>query len=252
MEQEILRSFIAKLICLTFLFISVGSLHAQNSGQKNKDKDNKKTETVYFPLYNGLTVSADLYGVGEKMFGGDLLSSEIAVEANLKNRFLPVLELGYGTTNNRSEKGIHYKSSAPYFRIGLNYNTMYKKGKPNFLYVGLRYGFTTFSYNISNISVEDNIFGENIENPSLIDNIWGGDVPFNHTGLKSSMHWYEFLVGVRTKVYKNFYMGWTIRMKYRLSASLNKYGDPWYVPGFGKYDSSQFGLTYSLIYKLPF
>ena len=65
------------------------------------------------------------------------------------------------------------------------------------------------------------------------------------------MHWFELVAGVKVNIYRNFNMGWTIRMKYKISASVNEYADPWYVPGFGKYKSSNIGITYSLIYKLP-
>ena len=47
-------------------------------------------------------------------------------------------------------------------------------------------------------------------------------------------------------------MGWTLRFKFKTSASINEHGNPWYVPGFGEYDSSNIGITYTLIYKLPF
>ena len=46
-------------------------------------------------------------------------------------------------------------------------------------------------------------------------------------------------------------MGWSVRMKYKTKASTGEYGDPWYVPGYGKFISNNMGITYSLIYKLP-
>ncbi|NDV80937.1 DUF6048 family protein [Bacteroides sp. 51] len=249
MGQKTLNYTIVKAISLILFLVCTASIHAQNS---TSDKDKKKEDIVEFPLYNGLTVSADIYGLGAKVFGSDFLSSEIAVEANLKNRFFPIVEIGYGTTDAWSERGTHYKSSAPYFRIGMNYNTMYKKGNPNFLYLGFRYGYTSFSYDAVSTPAEDPIFEGNMENPSLTDNIWGGSVAFDHKGLKASMGWLELVVGIRTKVYKDFYMGWSLRYKRSMNTSLNEYGDPWYVPGYGEYDSNRFGLTYSLIYKLPF
>lgn len=229
----------------------VGAISAY-AQKPNSDKEDKKSDIVEFPFYNGLTVSVDIYGIGASVLGGDFLSSEIAIEASLKNRFFPIVEIGYGTTDAWSDRGTHYKSSAPYFRIGMNYNTMYKKGNPNFLYVGFRYGYTSFSYDIASTPLLDPDYGGSIENPSMTDNIWGGSVPFNHKGLKASMGWLELLVGVQAKIYKNFHMGWSIRYKRSMSTSLNEYGVPWYVPGYGEYDSNCFGLTYSLIYKLPF
>lgn len=238
-----------------FLLIS-SSLHAQSTRPTGKSpaKDKKKEEPkIEFPLYNGTYISGDLYGLGGNLLGSDFLSSEVSVDVNLKNKFFPVVELGYGTTDAWSDnEGIRYKSSAPYLRVGMNFNMMYKKKTENIFYVGLRYGLTSFKYDVSTPSFTDPIWNNEIPNPGLEDGIWGGSTPYSHTGLKGSMQWFELVVGVRAQIYKNFLMGWSVRMKYRTSSSASEYADPWYVPGFGTYGSSQMGLTYSLIYKLPY
>ncbi len=35
-----------------------------------------------------------------------------------------------------SDKGIHYKTGAPYFRIGMDYNALYNKKHGNMILVG--------------------------------------------------------------------------------------------------------------------
>ena len=108
----------------------------------------KKTtiEEEKVPFYQGTTIGVDIFGLGSKIFGGDITSTEISVEVNLKNRYVPVAEIGYGTTDTTDDgTNIHYKASAPYFRIGMNYNFFFKKPYlPGFLYGGIRYGFTSF------------------------------------------------------------------------------------------------------------
>ena len=84
----------------------------------------KKTtiEEEKVPFYQGTTIGVDIFGLGSKIFGGDITSTEISVEVNLKNRYVPVAEIGYGTTDTTDDgTNIHYKASAPYFRIGMNY-----------------------------------------------------------------------------------------------------------------------------------
>lgn len=218
-----------------------------------RKKNVKEEPKEIVPLYNGTYIGVDLYGIGSKLLGGDLLSSEINVAVNLKNMFLPTVDVGFGTTDSWSDTGIHYKSSAPFFRIGVDYNTMAKKKEKNsFLYVGLRYGFSHMKYDISSLAIQDPAFGGEMGNPSQEDGIWGGSVPYDHPGQKATMQWFEFVAGVRVQIYKSFYMGWAVRMKYKLSASVSEYGNPWMVPGFGKYNSNNMGVTYSLIYKLPY
>ena len=130
MEQKILNYSISLAFCLLLSL----PLQAQNSDisappantPPKKEKKEAKEE-VHYPLYNGISVSVDLWGPGSKLFGSDFFSSEVAVDVNLKNRFFPIVELGYGNTDTWSDKGIHYKTGAPYFRIGMDYNALYNK-----------------------------------------------------------------------------------------------------------------------------
>lgn len=215
-------------------------------------KEEKKDDAPVYPLYNGIDVGVDLWGLGSKAFGSNFLSSEVAVDVNLKNRFFPVVELGHGSTDSWSDEGIHYKSSAPFFRIGLDYNAFYKKKFQHKLLAGLRYGFSSFSYDIESLSINDPVYGGGIHNPNLPDEIWGGTIPFKHEGMKGNMQWLEICLGIRAHIWKDLYMGWTARYRFRLSASPDRYGDPWYVPGFGEYKSKVLGITYTITYKLPF
>ena len=126
-----------------------------------------------------------------------------------------------------------------------------KKEKNSYLYAGLRYAFSSFKYDVSTLPVQDPIWGGAIGNPGLEDDYWGGSIPFDHPGMKASVQWLEIVLGVKVRIYKNFNMGWSVRMKYKTKASIGEYGNPWYVPGYGKFKSNNMGLTYSIIYKLP-
>ena len=88
----------------------------------------------------------------------------------------------------------------------------------------------------------------------MVDPTWGNiTVPFTYNGVKSNAGWVELVGGLTTKVYKNFYMGLSVR--YRVRTSMKKTGntEPWYIPGLGKNKANHFTIgTYSLIYKLPF
>ncbi len=207
----------------------------------------RHTEPDTIPLYTGTFVGFDIFGLGSRILGSDYTGAEVGINVHLKNRFIPTLEIGMGKTDVGTETGIFYKSkSAPYFRIGMDYNTLFKKQqREGILYVGVRYAFSSFSYDIYSLPNDGTAIA------SLTDGIWNESVPFNYTGLKSSMRWLEFLVGVKIRVYRNFQMGWSIRMKYKTSASIAENGNPYHVPGYGRYGANTMGLTYSLIYKLP-
>lgn len=253
-----ISSYSISLLCSLLLLLALPAQAQYAGSSSTKDtrpvakKKEKKPAEIEYPLYNGVSVGLDLWGIGSRLFGGDFLSSEVIASVDLKHRFFPTVEVGYGQTDAWNDNGIHYKSGAPYFRIGMDYNALYKKKHGQMLLVGLRYGFSSFSYDIESMSVSDPIYGGSIGNPNLIDDIWGGSISYRHSGMTGSMQWLELGVGIRAHIWKPLYMGWGLRFRFRLSASTGQYGDPWYVPGFGTYKSNTLGVQYSIIYKLPF
>lgn len=223
---------------------------AQQYQQSNKKEKKVDAPKVIMPFFNGIYVSADLYGLGSNLLGSDFLSSEIGVSANLKNRYMPTVEIGYGKTDTWNENGIHYKSSAPYFRAGADYNFRFKKADyEDVLFLGLRLGYSSFSYDVENASITDPAYGGVTGNPNLNDSYWPGSYVFKKTGMDGSMSWYEIVAGMRTQIFKNFFMGWSLRLRYKLSVKMDESAHPWYVPGFGKYGAKSTGITYSIIYK---
>ena len=190
--------------------------------------------------FKGVSISADLFGyIGRIM--NDYTSSEVAVSANFGNRFFPVVEIGYGSTDATDETTrIYYKSSAPYFRAGLDYNFLYKKSGElsNYKIIGLvRYGQTTAKYDVTT--------------PPLTDPVWGGTSSLKLDGVNGNATWAEIGVGVQVKVWKNLNMGWSIRYKSLIADSKGDQSEAWYIPGYGENKSSCFGGTNSIIYNIP-
>lgn len=206
-----------------------------------QNKKATKTENIQQPFYQGAMIGVDVSGLLGKAFGSDYTSTEASIECNLLNRYFPIFELGYGSTDTINEEtDIHYKTSAPYFRIGAGYNIFSNKPHlPGKLLVGARLGFSSFSYDM--------------EAPSMNDPVWGEtSIPVSFEGVKSNASWLELTAEVRTNVYKNFHMGFSVRYKSLFSVKKAENSEPWYIPGFGKNNSSCFGITYKISYQLPF
>lgn len=217
-----------------------------------KKKKEKKQPDVTYPLFNGLGVGLDLWGGANYVLGSDFLSTDVQVMADLKHRYFPTVELGVGSTDTWNDHGTHYKSTAPYFRIGMDYNMLYNKKHGNMILLGLRYGFSSFSYDIQALGVNDPMYGGIVGNPSLEDDVWGGSLPYDYTGMKGSMHWAEFCFSLRGNIWKQIDMSLGLRIRFKLSGESDEHGEAWYVPGFGKQASSTMGVSYSIIYKIPF
>lgn len=189
--------------------------------------------------FKGISLSADLYGYIGTIFN-DYASGEVAISANLGNRFFPVIEVGYGTTDTTDETTqIHYKSSAPYYRAGLNYNFLYKKERLHDyrIYAIGRYGYTKAKYDVTT--------------PPATDPVWGGTSSIELKDVEATCSWFELGAGIEAKIWKNISMGWSLRYKSLIKDGKGEKSQIWYIPGYGENKSGSFGGTYSIIYNIP-
>lgn len=187
------------------------------------------------PLFQGFTVSFDALGLGMLLIS-DYGTIEGALRLSLKNTWLPIFELGYGFCDKTDyNTKIRYKVNAPFFRIGCDWNFLRDKFQDNRMFVGLRWGFSTYIYDMTG--------------PDLNDPVFGGSEPFDFSGTTSTSHWLEIVYGCQVKVFHSFHMGWSIRLKYHLSSSKNDYSKAYYIPGYG---TTSTGNTWSGSYNLIF
>ena len=101
----------------------------------------------------GFAVSVDLVGPIQKMVS-DYGQFEGAFRVNLRDKYFPIIEAGIGkASHNDAVTKISYSSSAPYFRVGIDFNLMKMKHDVNRIYGGVRYGFSSFKYDISHPGV---------------------------------------------------------------------------------------------------
>lgn len=233
MKKRLISTYIIALLTLS-------NIASPCRAQQTENKPLTKEEWKATPFYQGTMVGIDVAGLASKALGSDVTSAEALVQVNLKNRFFPVAEMGFGSINTtNTETDIHYKASAPYFRLGVDYNVFYQKPYlPGYFTVGLRYGFSSFEYDVVA--------------PPLTDPNWGHiSVPVTYEGVKTNVGWAEVAASLKVNVFKDFYMGFSVRYRTRLNMKEHDNSEPYYTPGFGK-GKTNIGVIYNLIYKLPF
>ena len=222
------------ILLSSIILLSQTAIYAQKS---NAAKEDKKTNFSF----RSIAVSADIFGFAYKLLS-DYTSSELALEANFGNRIYPIAEVGLGWCNTIDETtGIKYKTNAPYYRVGLNYNfsTTNETPAPDYSIFAIgRIGWTNCEYDVVT--------------PPVIDPVWGGGAALDLAGVRGKATWAEIGVGIRVKIAKNFHMGWTIRYKARISQEKASNSQMWYIPGYGINQSTCFGGTYNFIYEIPF
>lgn len=192
-----------------------------------------KLEKDSIPLFRGFAISFDLVGVAQMLLS-DHGQYEAAVRLNLHDQYFPVAELGYGRASHKDDivTGITYETKAPYFRVGIDVNVMKRKHTGNRVYVGARYGRTSYKVDISNRPVPDPV--------------WQWDTSFGVRQEQCSLNWAEALFGIEAKVFGPLHLGWTGRYRFRLSHNEGRIGRTWYAPGFGINDSSALGTTFNV------
>ena len=190
-----------------------------------------KLEKDTIPLFRGFAVSFDLAGALQMQLS-DYGQYEGALRLNLHDQYFPIFELGLGHANHEEDivTGLSYKTTAPYFRIGADFNIMNNKHTGNRVFVGFRYAFTSYKVDVAH--------------PVYEDPVWKWDTYYNVDGASCNMHWCEILFGLDAKVYGPLHLGWSGRYRIRISHNDGSVGKTWYVPGFGLQDSSSLGYTF--------
>lgn len=90
-------SFVSRVIAISLLLIAVTTATAQSRKDATADKKlTAQKDTVAF--FRGVAVSADVVGLAQLAFS-DYGQYEAALRINLKDRYFPVFELGYGTAD---------------------------------------------------------------------------------------------------------------------------------------------------------
>ncbi|MCC8039257.1 MAG: DUF6048 family protein [Bacteroidales bacterium] len=191
-----------------------------------------------YPLLSGISVGVDLWDPLMRCFGQKYGLIGFSAGVNLHNRYRPIVEVGLGEANYTPDDGnFTYKGKmAPFFKIGMDYNFIYNNNAAYEAYAGLRYGLSPMKYEITNVTMESPY--------------WREETGFNIPSQSITAQWVEALFGIKVKIIDGFYLGWTI--KYHGTTSLGKprYGEPWYIPGYGTKQSHWAG-AFNLFYTLP-
>ena len=219
-------------------FISALCLIASISfGQPEQEKKLKPKRTDQYIHMKGIRFGVDVTRPFQDLWTkGNRYGTEFSADMEIWPNMFPVFETGYERLILKTPY-IDYSSNGSYSRIGMDYNFLEAKTDTDrdILFVGLRYGFA---------------FARQQVNQYTIDSYWG-QINGNFDNQSYTGHWGEILLGIKGEIFHNFYMGWTIRGKVKLSAkSLTP--PLYFIPGYGKAEKGfNLDFTYSLYYNIP-
>lgn len=205
-----------------FLFLGASGLSAQ--------------DTILFPLK--LMAGIDIAGPGIYLSDKNNLNLEGYISFDRSEKMAWVVEAGY-LNYKYSQYNYDYSSKGAFARLGADINLLkpeVSRGK-YWAGIGLRYGVSLFNSETSRFQHE---------------NYWG-TVTSSLPSKKAMGHFIEVAPGVRTEIFRNFSIGWTIRLKLLISGGGGKDLRPIYFPGYGNGGRrTTAGISYFLTWNIPY
>lgn len=205
------------------------------SAQQRKQMVMQDTDSI--ATFRGIAVSTDLVGPIQLLVSsyGQI---EGAIRLNFKDRYYPIVELGYGKADATDDvTRLKYKTNAPYGKIGIDFNLLKNKHDIYRLLAGFRYAYTSYKFDIDS------------EAP-LSDPVWGGNANYSAHDIKANCGWGEAVMTVDAKIFGPIRMGWSVRYKHRLNHDDGNVGNTWYVPGYGKQSNSRIGGSFNITLEM--
>ena len=223
-------TFSIALVLLSF------SGNAQEAKTATKDSVVPKTERY------GLRVGVDLFKLTRSFYEKDYRGIELVGDYRLTRKHYLAVELG-NENKTVDDDQVNFTTKGSYLKVGFDYNSFENwLDMENMIYVGMRYGVSSFSQNLNSYKIYDptNYYGETI--------ITSGE---KFSGLNAS--WIEVIGGVKAELFNNLYLGFSLRLNYLVSNKRPENFDNLYIPGFNRTYDGKFGagLNYTISYFIP-
>lgn len=191
----------------------------------------------------GIRVGADLSKIARTIFDSDYQGLELVADYRLTKKYFLAGELGNENKTTNDDQ-INFTTKGTYFKVGFDYNVHENwLDLENIISIGLRYGVSTFSQQLNSYEVY---------NP----NPYFGEIPDTQSGKNFgglSAQWVEVVAGVKTRVFDNFFVGFSLRANRLVSNQKPGGFDNLYIPGFNRTYDGDFGVgfNYTVTYFIP-
>lgn len=219
------------LTSISLLVLVVSSAAAQKSDTTRTKSDTVKTS--YLPT--GLRIGTDLLALIRSQVRDDFSGWEINGDVDF-NRYYLAIDYGQSSRTLAGDSS-NYTNDGRYFRVGVDVNFLKKDPERNMFFLGIRYGRSSFSESLS-IQSYDQVWGLHSQN-------------FSNPSVKS--RWFELVGGIKVKVWKPIWMGYTARFKFGLKSNGDDAMLSHDIPGYGRNDKeTTWGFNYQIFFRIPF
>jgi hypothetical protein len=225
-------------LCLLLLFLSASGQQVaaeQDTSEVEEEveiPDSLRVRPSYIPT--GLRIGTDLIqgikGYKNVTFDGYEINADIDFY-----RYYLTVDYGRWAQIATIPNG-RYNNDGKYVRFGVDVNMLKRDPDRNMFFMGLRYAHASFSDSVSYF-LEDKTYGDRqkyLVNTNLTAN------------------WMEVTTGLRVKIWKFFWMGYTIRLKFAPQVRGNGELQSFDIPGYGvAARSAYWGFNYQIFFRIP-
>ena len=191
-------------------------------------------QTPEAEVIRAVRIGLDLSRYGFYAAEGGFFINEFTIDYTLKSKNFLVAYFGTISGSVDSENYM-LSSNGFYSRIGIDKNFL--SHPTDVLSMGARLGFSKYKYSPGNIVFQDPFWGNYSED---IDPQSG------------SAFWIEAVFGIKTEIFRNFFLGWSASARVMLISSKSEYFSEYKVPGFGTTKGSVSpGFGFYVYYRFP-
>lgn len=204
----------------------------------SQEADSVRADSVVRSSYipTGIRIGTDLISIGKTQFQDDFTGWEVNADVDF-GRYYLALDYGSWGRSFASDTSGNYSNDGTYWRAGVDVNFLLKDIDRNLFFVGMRYGRANFSEDLTVIAY----------NPVTRER---ENLPYSHSGVTA--RWFELTTGLRVKIWKVIWMGYTARLKFGLKHANTADIIPSDVPGYGRTNKdSYWGFNYQIFIRIP-
>jgi hypothetical protein len=183
----------------------------------------------------GIRVGLDVVPYARAELSTTFTGFEATVDVDVL-RYYPTFEFGNSARDYVAENGSTYANKGNFWRAGIDVNFLKKDLQKNMFFIGGRYARSAYSEDATLVTT---------------DAIWG-DYSDSFTNNNMVAQWLELTTGMRIKVWKIFWLGYTARFKFAVGLDESKPLLTTDVPGYGTTDKpTTWGFSYYVLVRLP-
>ncbi len=220
-----------RYVITILLFYLIGNATAQTVSADSIPLDTVRNKF----LPTGIRIGTDLISLIKTQTQDNFSGWEVNADVDF-SRYL--LEVDYGNWE-RTYLGdsASYSNKGSYWRVGADANFLTTDPERNVFFLGLRYGRSRYSEQMTIISN---------------DSLWGG-ITKQYANNNLTARWFELTAGLKVKIWTSLWLGFTGRLKFGLKDDESNEMISHDVPGYGRTDRDTYwGFNYYLLFRIPF